>query len=415
VTGSGRRGGTGGVRAAVRARRAGRRVICVLMARRRVEDPETETRSGSMRHLRTRRGLLGAVAVVLALVCAAVLAVPATRGGALDLWCELTGAGCPQLPGERGPQPGESGWRLRMAPVDAATWGHYAALGDSYSSGDGADDYARETAVAGGCWRSANAYPERVADTFDFAGELGFYACSSQRGHAMLDELGTDDSQIDRITPHTSLVTIGIGGNDLGFTSVLRTCMVRLPLVDTTACVDQEEDIDRRMRRFEETFSELVAEIRDRAPDARVLVLGYPRLFPEAPDGMYYTLTANDQEWLNTTLDRFNGQVRDAAEEIDAQITDAGQVGSVEYVDVFTALKGHELGSEEPWLNGILLRDLTEGVTVDRSTFHPTADGQNALAGRVGTRIEEGPGRELYASRATVANASPDVLAAETD
>ncbi|MFC3995365.1 SGNH/GDSL hydrolase family protein [Nocardiopsis sediminis] len=362
-----------------------------------------------------RTQLLGAAAIVLAVVCAVVLAVPATRGGVLDAWCRTTGTGCPGSPGPGAPRPGEPDWRLRLDPEAAATWGHYAALGDSYSSGDGADDYVAETAVTGGCWRSANAYPETVAAAYDFAGRLGFYACSSQRGHAMLDELGSTDSQIDRVTAHTSLVTIGIGGNDLGFTSVLRTCMVRLPLVDTTACKDQESDIERRMRLFEATFADLVDEIRERAPDARMLVVGYPRLFPSDPDGMYYTLNANDQEWLNDTLERFNGQVAEAVAEADTEIGDEGQVGSVEYVDVFTALNGHEVGTDEAWLNGVLLRDLTSGISIDRSTFHPTSAGQDALAERVRAQIDAGPGRPLYATRSTVDNASPDVLAAEAD
>ncbi|MFC7329633.1 SGNH/GDSL hydrolase family protein [Marinactinospora rubrisoli] len=364
-----------------------------------------------------RRGLIvGVIAAILVIGSVAVVAIPSTRMAVLLAWCDLTGTGCTRPPdGPAAPPEGEADWRVSLSPAEAATWGNYYALGDSYSSGDGADDYLSGTAVDGGCWRSANAYPHLIADGLDLAGELGFVACSGQRGHAMLEALGGADSQLDRVSRHTSLVTIGIGGNDLGFTSVLKACMLRVPLLESDACIGQEADIDERMHGFESTFENVLAEVRDRAPDARVIVVGYPRLFTAKPDGMYYTLTPTDQTWLNTTIQRFNRQVREAVAAFDAEIAEEGQVGSVEFVDVYDVLSGHEVGAEEPWVNGVLLRDLSDGVTLDRSTFHPTADGQRAVSERVREQIDAGPGRRLYATRETVQNASPEVLAAEVD
>nr|WP_221308366.1 SGNH/GDSL hydrolase family protein [Nocardiopsis mwathae] len=359
---------------------------------------------------------MGSLAVSLVFVLVIVAAVPATRDGALGLWCDLTGRGCPDRPvPPEEDDPEVPDWRVEMAPVEAATWGHYVALGDSYSSGDGAGDYLPGTARSGGCWRSANAYPQRLTNAYDFAGELGFVACSSQKGTAMLEEIGSTGSQLDQVTPHTSLITLGIGGNDLGFTPVLRTCMVRLPLVEADACTGQEEDIEKRMERFESTFDDLLAELRDRAPDARVVVLGYPRLFAEKPEGMYYTLTVGDQKWLNSTIKRFNLRLENAVNRADAEIYDEGQVGSVEFVDLYTVFRGHEVDADEPWLNGVLLRDLSDGIRVDRSTFHPNAAGQAAFSDRVAQRVTSGPGRPLFVTRETVENVTPDVLAAEVE
>ncbi|MDA8372114.1 MAG: SGNH/GDSL hydrolase family protein [Nocardiopsaceae bacterium] len=362
----------------------------------------------------SRRTLIPGIAGLLVLLCIAVLAIPTTRSGVLDAWCDLTGSGCGAAPG-RHEESGSSGWRTQLSPVEAAIWGNYVALGDSYSSGHGADDYAPGTTGEGGCRRSANAYPEKIAAAYDFAGELGFFACSSQKGNAMLEDLGSADSQLDRVSTHSSLVTLGIGGNDLGFTSILRTCMMRLPVVESHVCVDQEPDIEQRMGVFESTFEDLIAEIRVRAPDARILVLGYPRLFPAEPTGMYYTLTVTDQQWLNRMTKRFNEQIKEAAAEADAEIVDDRQVGSVEYIDVYNSLEGHEVGTEEPWLNGVLLADLTGGITIDRSTFHPNALGQSAFGDRVSDQIDDGPERPLYAARETLENASPEVLASEID
>ncbi|MGW8527784.1 MULTISPECIES: SGNH/GDSL hydrolase family protein [Nocardiopsidaceae] len=362
-----------------------------------------------------RRGARAAVAVSLVLVLALVvtLTVPATREGLMELWCDATGGVCP---GEELPpitEDEESDWRVRMEPEEAALWGNYVALGDSYSSGDGAGDYDPATAEPGGCWRSENAYPKVIGEEFDFSGSLAFYACSTHKGEDMLGQIGTPESQIERVTENTSLVTLGIGGNDLGFTPVLRTCIVRMPLLESSVCVEQEEDLERRMDAFEETLAEVLGEIRDRAPDARVLVLGYPRLFPEEPPGMYYTLTVSDQVWLNSLAQRFNERIRDGVYEVDGEVYGGRRTGSVEYVNTFSALNGYEVSAEESWLNGIVLGQLGEGLRVDRASFHPTAQGQMSIAERVRLQILEGPERTLYVSRETLEDVDPEQLMSE--
>ncbi|QUX26185.1 SGNH/GDSL hydrolase family protein [Nocardiopsis sp. MT53] len=361
--------------------------------------------------LRTRIGV--GVSLVLVLSLIVMLTVPAGRDSLRSLWCEITGGVCPAEDLPPITEEEQADWRERVSPQDGALWGNYVALGDSYSSGDGAGDYAPETAVPGGCWRSSNAYAHLIEDEFDFAGSLAFYACSSHKGREMLDELGTPESQIERVTEHTSLVTLGIGGNDLGFIPVLRTCIVRMPLLESGVCTEQEEDIEKRMRQFEETLDTVIAEIRERAPDARLLVLGYPRLFPEEPPAMYYTLTVNDQLWLNGIAERFNERIRNAVYRADGDVYGSRGTGSVEYVNTFSALAGHEVSAEDAWLNGIVLGRFGEGLKVDRATFHPTAQGQMSIAERVRLQIVEGPERVLYVSRETLERVDESLLNTE--
>lgn len=370
----------------------------------------------SRKRPRTRRAriaLYSAAALVLVLVV--TVAVPATRDGVADLWCDLTGGVCPgdSPPLTEEEQQEELDWRVRVDPEEAALWGNYVALGDSYSSGDGAGDYDPSTAEPGGCWRSENAYPRLISEEYEFSGTLAFFACSSHKGEDMLSQLGTPESQIERVTDHTSLVTVGIGGNDLGFIPVLRTCMVRMPILDNTACVDQEEEVTDRMEQFEETLTQVLEEIHERAPDARILVLGYPRLFPENPTGMYYTLSVSDQEWLNTVAERFNGAIRDTVYRVDGDVYGERDVGSAEYVNVFSSLNGYEVSADEAWLNGIVLGELGEGLEVDRASFHPTAEGQMSMAQRVRSQIEEGPERTLYVTRETVERVDQEMLRSE--
>ncbi|PDP89050.1 lipase [Glycomyces fuscus] len=362
---------------------------------------------------RRRSRIAAAVSVTLILVMVAVLALPATRDGLVSLWCDTTGGVCPaeELPPLTEEE--RTDWRVRMEPEDAALWGNYVALGDSYSSGDGAGDYEPGTAESGGCWRSENAYPRVLDEEFDFAGSLAFYACSSHKGSEMIEQIGTSESQIERVTENTSLVTLGIGGNDLGFIPVLRTCMVRMPLLESSVCVEQEDEVGRRMENFEKTLTEVLGEVRDRAPDARVLVLGYPRLFPEDPPGMYYTLTRSDQLWLNGLAQRFNELIRDVVYRTDGDVYGGRETGSVEYVNTFSALSGHEVSADEAWLNGIVLGQLGEGLRVDRASFHPTAQGQLSIAERVRLQVVEGPEREVYVARETLEDVDPEQLRSE--
>ena len=380
------------------------------------EPPSGSTRAdtggaATPRRRRARTTLVTVSVLVLALVI--VLAVPASRDALLRLWCDTTGGVCPAEPLPPITEEEEEDWRVRMEPEEAALWGNYVALGDSYSSGDGAGDYEEGTAEPGECWRSEHAYARLIEQEFSFEGSLGFYACSGHKGSDMLSQIGTPESQLERVTEHTSLVTVGIGGNDLGFTPVLRTCIVRMPLLERTTCTDQEDEINEKMDAFEATLTEVLTDIRDRAPDARVLVLGYPRLFPEEPPGMYYTLSQSDQLWLNSVAQRFNDRIRDTAYQVDGDIYGSRQVGSVEFVNVFTALKGYEVSEDDSWLNGIVLGQLGEGLRVDRASFHPTAQGQRSIAERVRLQIEEGPERVLYTSRETLEKVDSDVLHTE--
>jgi hypothetical protein len=129
---------------------------------------------------------------------------------------------------------------------------------------------------------------------------------------------------------------------------------------------------------------------------------------------MYYTLSVSDQEWLNEIGRNLNDRIRDVVYEVDGDVYGQRQSGSVEYVNTFSALNGYEVSAEESWLNGIVLGQLGgEGLRVDRASFHPTAQGQMSIADRVRRQIEEGPERQVYVTRETLAGVDADRLSAE--
>lgn len=268
-----------------------------------------------------------------------------------------------------------------VSPVTAATRGGYVSLGDSFASGSG----------TGPCGRSGTAYPRLVAGHFHFAARPTYAACAGATTAGITGREKGNDPQISRLTPATSLVTLQVGGNDLGFTSVLTTCVLQSR--GSSACRAQEPDIRERLTTLKADLRAAVTKIRTAAPHARVLLLGYPHLFPYRPKRQTAELAPRDQRWLNVMVNLINAGVRSTAKSADTAITPGGQ-GSVEYVDVTGAFDGHELGRAHPYVQNLQVD--FQNFTVGEGSFHPTAAGQKRLAERVEAQIVSGPGRPLH-------------------
>ena len=105
---------------------------------------------------------------------------------------------------------------LLAANASATAADHYVALGDSYSSGVGAGSYI---SASGSCDRSTNAYSQLWVNSRHPAGYVSV-ACSGATTQDVLN------SQISALSSGTTLVSITIGGNDVGFSSVMKTCVL---------------------------------------------------------------------------------------------------------------------------------------------------------------------------------------------
>jgi hypothetical protein len=144
----------------------------------------------------------------------------------------------------------------------------YAALGDSYSSGVGTRVY---DPASGACQRSPLAYP-RLSAAIQRQ-QLTFLACSG----ATTADVRT--SQIPSVPPDTRLVTITVGGDDVGFASVLGACSAGAPPCETLIADGLAAIQQVLPARIDATF----AAIKAQAPSAGLVVLGYPRLFGSGP------------------------------------------------------------------------------------------------------------------------------------
>ncbi|MCK2239333.1 MULTISPECIES: SGNH/GDSL hydrolase family protein [unclassified Crossiella] len=213
-------------------------------------------------------------------------------------------------------------------PASAAAGGDYVALGDSYASGVGAGGYERGS---GACRRSRHAYPQLVAKALA-PSAFHFPACS---GASTVDVL---NQQLGALGERTSLVTITVGGNDLDFTDVMTTCV----LSGDSGCKRRADRAaafvrDELPARLDRAYAAILA----KAPNARLLVLGYPRLFEaKSCSG---GLSAAKRAALNAGADLL-------ADTTAARAKAAG----ARYVDVRDRFAGHGICGSPSWVNPLV-------------------------------------------------------------
>ena len=174
----------------------------------------------------------------------------------------------------------------------------YVALGDSYSSGTGTRSYTLNS----GCQRGIYAYPYLLSQQRPNTA-LTFVACSGAKTTDVLN------NQISSVTSDTKIVTITIGGNDAGFSSVITQCA--LPLA-----VSCNGDITTAQNYIRNTLpgqlNTVYNAIKTRAPSATVVVLGYPRLFMGVDCNAGTFFSTDEMTKLNATADLLRDTDADA-------------------------------------------------------------------------------------------------------
>ncbi len=224
---------------------------------------------------------------------------------------------------------------------------HYVALGDSYSSGVGAGSYIGSS---GSCDQSTNAYPA----LWDAANQPASYVSEACSGATTATVLS---SQLSALSAATTLVSITVGGNDVGFSSVMETCV----LESTSSCVSAVNNAESLMAsQLPGELDSVLNAIKADAPNARVVVLDYPDLYDLSRSSCCIGLSTTDRTDLN------NG-----ANELDSQIQAAAARHGDVFADVRSAFSGHEICDSSSWLHSVNFLDVSE-------SYHPTASGQSA-------------------------------------
>lgn len=247
----------------------------------------------------------------------------------------------------------------------------YVALGDSFTSGPGIPPQ-----VSDECGRSSSNYPTLVAEVLNVSRFVDV-SC----GGAVSTDLSQSQStfrgvgvlpQYDALTPDIDLVTVGIGGNDIGLVQLAVGCVNLRPPPNGQSCAvtntaGGSDRVDAAIDAFGPRYGTIAEEIRDRSPNAKIVFVGYPTAIRDGGCFPDQRMWPDDATYLQDKLDRLNDAMR-------RQAQDAG----AEYVDLATSTVGHDSCAEpaERWMEG--LSPVAEAIPL-----HPNAAGHRNAADQV--------------------------------
>ncbi|GAA2797358.1 SGNH/GDSL hydrolase family protein [Kitasatospora paracochleata] len=273
------------------------------------------------------------------------------------------------------------------SPAQAAspTTGKYVALGDSYAAGAGVPHSS-----AGLCLRSDHNYGHLVAAALG-SNSYTDVTCAAAKVEAMTEPqydafIKVNDPQLNAVTPDTSLITLGIGGNDLGTSDlgvgdVIATCVAGAVVNPFgTPCKDHyadghwswsqwawvwgEDTLADRIDAAEPQLAAALQKIHAKAPNAKVLLVGYPSVLPENEWDCAgrQPVTVGDVAYLRGVLNRLNTMLATTA-----------KANNATYVDTQTPTRGHDACSDDRWIEGALPGS-------PAVPFHPNATGEQVMA-----------------------------------
>ncbi len=286
----------------------------------------------------------------------------------------------------------------------------YVALGDSYSAGYGLGD--RTGLPTNACVQSARDYPHRLAAQFGLT--LTDVTCAG----ATSDDVTTGHQfkgvppQIESLSDRTRLVTLTIGGNDADLFGTAASCLAisangpvfsgrDAPSCESTLVQDGVDQLAVKIQsRVALGIADTLGAVQRAAPNAVVVFLGYPAIFPDAEDtpakgcfrsaldlgtlaGSFpsdtYPFTDTDVEYLHGVQDELNEVSRSAA-----------AAAGVRFVDVFASTQDHSpCAASKRYVAGVTLTgsgDLRK-IDLKAGALHPNERGVTYLTARMAAAI----------------------------
>jgi lysophospholipase L1-like esterase len=233
----------------------------------------------------------------------------------------------------------------------------YVALGDSYAAGIGAPPYV-PSSFSDDCLQSNDGYPALL----DRKGRIDLQVNATCPGATTSTVAGT---QLSALTPGIELVTLTVGGNDLGFAGLFRTCAT--PGQEAQCLIDIANAVtDQQLTDLGSDLTLLYGQVADGAPNALIVVTGYPYLFESDRKNPNPIVTA-----FNAATAALNKTIEDAV--------NATRNDNIVYVDVTDQFEGHGIGSSDPFINAPSVRF--------PEFFHPNAAGYRAYADAISAAI----------------------------
>ncbi|MFE5297218.1 SGNH/GDSL hydrolase family protein [Streptomyces sp. NPDC056632] len=290
--------------------------------------------------------------------------------------------------------------QLVAAQSAAAADYQWVALGDSYTAGviPAAGDVFE--IPRDGCERTDRSYPQVIDRDLGSFLDVTNVSC----GAATIEDV-TFDAQVpigrsvpgqpdpdapfspvppqsDAVTADTDVITVGVGGNTLGFAGILFKCLELGQGSEGagTPCKDElAASIPAKLTKVSTDYDQMLAKLHEKSPNAKILTVGYPTVIPNDTSKCQYndihqfgSITPGDLDWLRT----------DVLEPLNAVIEkSAGTQDSASFVDLYESSADHSVCDGGKWVEGILDRDNQLALV------HPNANGHRNAADHVTSAI----------------------------
>ncbi|HEY2207483.1 MAG TPA: SGNH/GDSL hydrolase family protein [Pseudonocardia sp.] len=264
--------------------------------------------------------------------------------------------------------------RAMAAPAgDPAS--EYVALGDSYTAGP---LIPAQHGTPSGCLRSDHNYPSLVntalrAPTFRDVSCSGATTQDLTAPQAVTG--GSNPPQLNALTERTQLVSLGIGGNDIGFAKIIEECAKKsAPRPLGSACRDYynrsgSDELAARIAAAGPKVAGALRAVADRAPDATVLVVGYPTILPDSGSGCYPVVPFSPKDVA---------YLRQVEQGLNAMLAREARDAGARFVDTYTPSIGHDIcklpGTK--WVEGLV-------PTAPAAPVHPNTLGMRNSANAV--------------------------------
>jgi hypothetical protein len=208
----------------------------------------------------------------------------------------------------------------------------YVSLGDSYTAGP----FIPVQIPPFGCLKSDHNYSHLAAPDLK---QKAFRdpSCSGAETEDMTQPQGVDPDgpnppQFDSLDSNTRIVSIGIGGNDIGFSEIAKSCSTTDP--NSHPCQDKyvvngHDEISERIAQTAPKVGAVLQGIHSRSPKAAVYVVNYLPIFPETGPGCWPQIPVAyaDVPYLRAKQKELNQMLADQAAANSATLVDAYSAG----------------------------------------------------------------------------------------
>jgi lysophospholipase L1-like esterase len=257
----------------------------------------------------------------------------------------------------------------------SASAARYVALGDSYVAGP----FIPNPLLPLGCLKSDRNYPHLAAPSI---GPLRDPSCSGARTDHMtspqnVDPDGPNPPQFNALEASTEVVSLTIGGNDIGFSEIAQGCITYNPF--SSPCRSKytaggKDQISARIAATAPKVAAVLQGIDARSPNARVYIVDYPAIFPETGNGCWPRMPVSftDAPYL-----------RAKQRELNAMLATQAAANGATLVSWYQASIGHDAckSSSVRWVEPLVPGDFAAPIHPNRRGMEGAAKALVAVVG----------------------------------